>query len=351
MKKYIIILFISIFNVHFISAKPLPLENYPKILQDSVKDDFGESYIDSLKFYLFNNEDNEVRHRAVRLLFVALNKNKNIRVNDINDLLANYIKEKDENIKSEIINCLWVISEKEKDSRILNLAIDIIKSPNKDLTKALIIVNNFGGDKRVEDKLIEFVEKGPDENYFYQEATLKCLSTMKSEKAVPIIYEKLIALLKNKSDKLFNVQTDYQAALIPSPSLGQVYIYIYIGGLSKIGGDKVVSLVTPLIDDNDLTIRQNAAMILGYICDARTVPVLCDIVINSKDPNMRTCAIYYLSNIGDKKAIPALKRALNDGYRDMLENYHPLRYDAYKALQKLGVKVERIGSDNYKVIE
>jgi hypothetical protein len=350
MIKYILIIPLTIFSVHFLSAQPLPLADYPKMIREGVKNDFSESDIDSLKQIAFKNDNNDVRYRACQLLFVALHKSKNIRKDDIGDLLTRYDEEKEKNIRGEIIKCLWTISYKEKDERILNLAVGIVQAGGEDITRALNIIDNYGGDKRVENDLIELIRKGPDKNYYYQEAAIKCLGKMKSEKAVQVLYDNMIYLLRNKNDKFFNVSTDYQTALIPSPSLGQLYVYLYIGGLSDIGGDKVISMVAPLIDDDDLTIRQNAAMILGYIGDVRSVPVLCEIVINSKDPNMRTCAIYYLSSIGDKKAIPALKKALKDNYMDMSEN-HPLRYDAYKALQKLGVKVTKGKNDEYIIEE
>ena len=89
-------------------------------------------------------------------------------------------------------------------------------------------------------------------------------------------------------------------------------------------------------------------MILGYLGELKSIPLLCDIVVNNKDAGMRFYSIKYLSNIGDKRSIPALKKALSDDYRDSDGNYR-LRDEAYRALQKMGVKVVSMGNGNYKV--
>lgn len=350
MKKYSLVLTITILVAHILSARPLPLEDYPKIIREGVKNDFSASDIDSLKYYAFKNDNNDIRYQACRLLSVALHKSKNIRNVDVSDLLVRYDIEKEKNIRGEIINCLWTISYKEKDERILNLAVGIVQAGGEDITRALNIIDNFGGDIRVEDKLIEFVEEGPDENYYYQEAAIKCLGKMRSEKSVTVLFDKMIYLLRNRNDALFNIPSGIPTEMTPSPTLGQLYIYIYSGGLCEIGGESVISLVLPLLLDSSENVKQCAAIIMGYLGDARSIPILCDIVINSKDADTRYHAIKYLSNIGDKRAIPALKKALSDNYRD-INGIYRLRYDAYKALLKLGVKVETKGRNEYKVVE
>jgi HEAT repeat protein len=96
------------------------------------------------------------------------------------------------------------------------------------------------------------------------------------------------------------------------------------------------------------------ATTLGNLGDRRSVPVLIDYLERGENGLFRSRAASLLGDLGDKRAIPALKKALKDDYICMgkgRKNYgYTVRYEAWRSLTKLGVKVEKKG-DEYEVVE
>lgn len=354
MNKNVLILMLFIFCAQHLNAQLLSLAGYPKIIREGVKEDFSESDIDTLKLLAFKNDNNDVRYRACRLLVVALNKSKNIRSEDITELLARYNVENEKNIKSEILNCLWAISYKDKDERILDVAVSIVQAGGGDIARALNIISNFGGDDKITKELLKIIKEDPftiDVEIVRSAALI--LGKMKNKEAIPILIEKILFLLRNTDREYYKKPTNDFCEGLPPIKVGDDLVGIYSSGLSM-GGEEVINALKPFLSDDNAKVKYHAAKMLGHFGDTTVVPILCEFLWVSKIPGERLYIVKTLESLGDKRAIPTLKRALVEKDNNLLidqEYTSYIRHTAYRALQKLGVKVVCKGNDKYEVEE
>ncbi len=93
-------------------------------------------------------------------------------------------------------------------------------------------------------------------------------------------------------------------------------------------GIQGLDLIIDLLDDKDPDIRIFAADILGYCPNALVVNILCDVLQNDPDPNVRSQAAVGLGNIGFVEAIPCLEKALED------EEW--VKFTVIESLKKIG---------------
>jgi hypothetical protein len=131
---------------------------------------------------------------------------------------------------------------------------------------------------------------------------------------------------------------------------GEYYINEYNRMLILIGGDELHKLAIPMLDNENEKIKYHGATILGALGDTIAVPYLCEILDKNKTTGGDLRLALLLVKLDKDKAIPYLKEALKDNYHTIHGQY-PLRYDAYRALQKVGVKVVCKGNDKYEVEE
>ena len=110
-------------------------------------------------------------------------------------------------------------------------------------------------------------------------------------------------------------------------------------------------------DSVDAVEMQHIQCALGLLADKDVLKDLIKILEDEDgDGYIRQMAAVALGNIGDKLAIPALKRALND---DFHVNYtslwtpqtvYPVREATSSSLRKLGVKIAFEGNSTYRVV-
>jgi len=317
---------------------------------EQVEPSFDTKDIDSLTSLIMHHKDPSIRKRAGELLGLAINKGVKTSEKTIADLVNAWEKEKDGEARASILNALASINRRHKDNRIQALAIKAFRSsPSTDWDKvtAIQIIDYFGGNKAIELELIQIIATNPSEIFikghsdneripllWTQLQAANCLGTMKSQKAVTPLFKSLTNLIKNEDISL-------KKTFANEASFYEMYYYTYSGVLAKIGGENVISLCLSFIDDESKEIRYIGAKILGKIGDSRAVPILCEILGKSTNSDEKVLAIYYLEDMKDKRAIPALKEALKDkntSRRDRLNR--PVALAAYHALIKFDIKVE-----------
>ena len=99
-----------------------------------------------------------------------------------------------------------------------------------------------------------------------------------------------------------------------------------IEALGKIEEDSSVEAIVALLNEEDKEIKMAACNALGMIKNAKAVEPLIGILQNK---NVRLTAIWALGSIGDKSAVPALTRLLDDKDKYVSSN-------SAKALKKIG---------------
>ena len=147
----------------------------------------------------------------------------------------------------------------------------------------------------------------------------------------------------------------------------------YVFGLEDIGSRAIPHLRKHLIqvtlavqnispslgntDNVDVVEMQHIQCALGLLGDKHVLKELIKLLEDKdEDGYMRQMVGGALENIGDKSAIPALKRALNDDFHvDYISGHlpntiYPVRESASAALRKLGVKIAFEGNSTYRVV-
>jgi HEAT repeat protein len=133
-------------------------------------------------------------------------------------------------------------------------------------------------------------------------------------------------------------------------------------------GDSAIEPLKERMGKEKNEFGKNLIVTLGLLGERSVYPDLINIATNDENMWLRASAIGGLGAIGNKKAIPFLKEALNDSFKvavktdvitpDMYKDvdgfyyydYYPVRSESFSALSKLGVKVKKEGNE-YKIIE
>jgi len=84
-----------------------------------------------------------------------------------------------------------------------------------------------------------------------------------------------------------------------------------IRALGETGHRRALPVLMELLEDEDVTVRGQAAIALGNIGDDSSAPALIEALEDEYD-YVRECATVALGNIGDARAIPSLIKALDD---------------------------------------
>ena len=154
----------------------------------------------------------------------------------------------------------------------------------------------------------------------FQSESEKYLSDLKSENV----------MVRNKAINYFAKEKDEQSVsplieLLKEEQLRQNKIAA-LEALGKIGNTKATDALISYLEEDDDEIKKIAAEALGKKSDPRSVAALIK-VLHNKD--VQIVAIWALGNIGDKAAIPALTRLLDD------KDKH-VRYNTVQSLKKIG---------------
>lgn len=127
--------------------------------------------------------------------------------------------------------------------------------------------------------------------------------------------------------------------------------------LGKANPDKISSLTEAMNKEKGMTdFKFYIAYTLGTLGKKEVSPVLLSYLSESENGLFREKAAAVLGDLGDALAIEPLKKALSDTYRpdstgDVRKVYgYSVRLAAYRALIKLGVRVEKKG-DEYTILK
>jgi hypothetical protein len=128
----------------------------------------------------------------------------------------------------------------------------------------------------------------------------------------------------------------------------------YTRGLSELGAAAVPAL-RRAIAETEGEARDHAILALGHLGQRDVIPQLRDMLRDSDSVEIRMEAARVLGILGASEAIPDLEAALDDWHmahgRDSLGEYtiYPVREQAAGALEALGVDVERLEDDEFRV--
>jgi len=307
-----------------IEALPI-LEKYLKI---------GDA---SLRYEIVDILTENKTEKATELLSgVVVNKSEN---EDTIVIALQGLKERDAKLKSEILIALL----NEKSRNIRWHALDLVKEDTKDI------------------KLIDTLkEKLWTENDWQIKGNIATkLSRLKNlDPEIKVKY--ILKILKEQYRNPIVVEQGGEGGL-KGPLTGSMYIY----DLVNVGPSAIPFLKEELLKEKDKNIKEVITIILGLLKDKEVFQSLLDITLNSRDGYIRSEAVNALGEIGDKRAVSVLKKALKDNYLtkggegdlkfppeyEYMKIYYPVRQSAFFALTKLGVKVVKEKYNEYKVIE
>ncbi|OIN85975.1 MAG: hypothetical protein AUJ50_04375 [Candidatus Aenigmarchaeota archaeon CG1_02_38_14] len=148
------------------------------------------------------------------------------------------------------------------------------------------------------------------------------LGNMKSEKAI----EPLIRALRKEC--ILYKQDEHKEDVIRS----------YVLSLAGIG-KQAIPVLKPYLSDKNKDVRQWVTIALGYLGEKQVVDDLITILKKGESGRQRSLAANALGGLGDRRAIPALKAALDDPFaiwvgRDI--RILLVRESAKSALNQLG---------------
>jgi HEAT repeat protein len=92
-----------------------------------------------------------------------------------------------------------------------------------------------------------------------------------------------------------------------------------VRGLYKVGQAAAAPLLIEALKDENMEVRNSAAMFLGWIESQEAIPSLLQVAAADSDPRVRKSAIQALENIRNQDAVLPLIRLLNDDARDIRE--------------------------------
>lgn len=95
-----------------------------------------------------------------------------------------------------------------------------------------------------------------------------------------------------------------------------------VRGLYKVGQAEAAPYLIEALKDENMEVRNSAAMFLGWIEAKEAIPSLLQVAAADKDLRVRKSAIQALENIRSQDAVLPLIRLLNDDSRDIREKVH-----------------------------
>jgi len=127
-----------------------------------------------------------------------------------------------------------------------------------------------------------------------------------------------------------------------SPPVVETVLWEYVLAFKNLGTLTIPSL-SEALKDNNKEFKYHIAVALALIGEKDICPILAETLQSSESGLLRSYAARYLGEFGYKNSIPILKKALQD--TDCTpKGYYRVRENAAKALEKLGIKVERKGN-------
>jgi HEAT repeat protein len=257
----------------------------------------------------------------------------------LKDFLSEKTNFKDETIKNKALKALEFNDFKKENRRIIEALVEVINTPNAPgQVYAIYALTEIGGDKRIEDNLINIIKDKPTlEMQAIQLAAAIYLGSTKSEKAIVPIKESLIDLVKSPNIEIKEPQFGLEAPEIPYNS----YKIVYANALITLGKHYNIN-IGDFISDGNKEIKYLGAYVLGKLGDKNQVPVLCESLLKNENPYERKLAAEVLGELGDKSAIKSLREAYkNDGFGlPGISGGYPVREAARRSLINLGISIK-----------
>jgi len=238
-----------------------------------------------------------------------------------------------------------VFSEPEDNVKVV--AQDLNSSDISERIKAVKILSN----QTSPDTINTLIKALKDENWRVRSEAANALEKIKDPSSVDAILEQLEAeSLSSELDTLFVGNGETTVAHYTRQQLANALTEIVLKEVTLQKNTTLSKLKHAFARSKNKIFKYYLATPLAYMRQPEVDPLLIEILQFSKDGNLRANAAQLLGVLGDKKAIPVLKKALNDSYRSPYKGIYIVRDNAASSLQLLGLKLERIGTD-YKVIE
>jgi hypothetical protein len=227
---------------------------------------------------------------------------------------------------------------REKDKYMVRAAIEALRYPERDI------------DVEVDEKVLNFLlEKVCEGELIFAPEAARILGKMK--KANPKIrVEACIGALKKEVLRQSDPNTSHK--LLPNSygTEAQYKIVQYINTLADIGTPAIPFISSTINTTNDSNYREYLTVSLSLAGGKNTRKPLEKILMEAKNGYTRSLAAVALGKLGDREAIPTLKKALEDPfsltYQSSLgmKEVFPVRQDAAASLLKLGIKIRRQGN-------
>lgn len=290
------------------------------------------------------NEDKKALN--AQLLFIAAAKGKEFNSSEITKIIEISEKTDKATIHEWLVKVIWKIAEHRSTNNLTSIELNAIrmsmvkniKENRSGLLWAIYALTELGGDKKVEDNLINIIKVKPTlEMQAIQLAAAIYLGSTKSEKAIVPIKESLIDLVKSLNIELKEPQFGLEAPEIPYNS----YKIVYANALITLGKHYNIN-IGDFISDGNKEIKYLGAYVLGKLGDKNQVPVLCESLLKNENPYERKLAAEVLGELGDKSAIKSLSEAYkNDGFGlPGISGGYPVREAARRSLINLGFSIK-----------
>jgi HEAT repeat protein len=295
-----------------------------------------------------DSEDDLVKADAIREL-------GNLKAKESVPKIINALQDGNRIIRADAADALGKIGDKRAVSHLIERLKDedwCVKAQAADALGKI-------GDKRAVSYLIERL-KDKKENWSIQRRAAQALANIGDPKAFQPLIDALIYECKVERENLYppprkSVGTDDESVEIEI--MGTIVNFIKKTEDAKIKERYIRKLTEYMHNEKKLTkLKYYFATILGNLGDKNVAPILIDYLENGENGLFRERSAWLLGDLGDKRAIEPLKKALKDDYicvatGDVKKVYgYTVRQAAAQSLKKLGVKVERKGNE-YKAIE
>jgi HEAT repeat protein len=236
-------------------------------------------------------------------------------------------------------------------------------------------LSNRDIDTEVDQELLDFMlRKLQEGKLFTASQAARILGKMKTVD-LKVRAEAIIASLKKEVSRESDPNIPHQQSSIGSYATEPQYkIRQYIFALEDIGTPAIPFISRELNADGNINYKEYSTICLCMAGGKKTPSPevkseIIRIAKNSSNGEIRTLGMRILGEWEDKTLIPLLKDALNDNYKVAVKtdfitpgtykgvdgcyyfDYYPVRNEAFSALRKLGVYVERKGPGIYRVVE
>ena len=238
---------------------------------------------------------------------------------------------------------------------------DLLEHSCQGLRRSVAVTLGFLGERRAVPSLMNVVENG--QNPSQRETAVLILGDFQDTRAIPLLIQALGDTTTYTGGCVINplsrpiAYAAYRALLGMDVKVRRIHRKGKHDLFQVVDGSASDPALVEALSSRIKRRRYKAALELGSMFYKGAVPVLMEMVTSADDWKDRLWAARYLGLMKDKRAIPALKKALDDEYSPADQHgYRPIASEAHSALQHMGVGVEIVGDPKkkprkYRVIE